>query len=347
MARFANDIDAPLVGAEILLGCDTAAEEVGIRIAPLLIKQGIPPSTLHNPVGYLRHSQVTRFLQDIETRCGIDHFGFVLGKHQPAMRRGPIGEIVMASPTLRTAIDNSILYQPLFSEGSTHELLVNDGMAQVSRWSLVDYPFPTTQMRLLGVTMMYRVLRALCGNDWQPMSVSCSFSAIRESRQISKHFGCQVVFDQERDAISFQERDLARPLRTADPEMMRLLQKHLDPLLAARRASDDLLDQAESYIRRTLGTRRCTMESCAKMLRVSSRSLQRHLAMHGTSFKHLLLSQRMELTRQYLRDSKLELSGLAELLGYSSQGAFTRAFKTRHDMAPIEWRKQHGKDNDE
>lgn len=343
MSRFTNDVDAPLVGAEILLGCDTAAEEVGIHVEPLLIKHGIPPSTLRNPAGYLRHIQVTQFLQEIETSCGIDQFGFLLGKHQPAMRRGPIGEIVLASPTLQVAIENSIRYQPLFSEGSTHELVVNGGMAQVSRWGLVDYPFPTTQMRLLGITMMYRILRALCGNDWRPISVSCSFSAISGSRQMSQHFGCPLMFDQERDAINFDERDLARPLRTANPNVLRLLHEHLTPLLVTRLAGDELLERTESYIRRTMGTRRCTMQGCAQVLRVSSRSLQRNLAMHGTSFKQLLLSQRMELARQYLRDSKLELSNLAELLGYRGQGAFTRAFKVQHNMAPRDWRRHYRK----
>lgn len=336
-----DDIDQPLVGSEILLGCDRAARELNIDVDPILTEHGIDPVLTRQPVGYLRHSQVTQFLQAVETRLGIDSFGFVLGKHQLAMRLGPVGDVVAASPDLRAAIRNSIRFQPLFSEGSTHELIVEEGKAHVSRWSTVAYPFGTRQMRLLGIMMIFRILNTLTPPSWQPSYVSCSFKSISQPHQMSLYFGCPVMFNQDFDGVSFSERDLDLPLETADAALLRLMQRHLEPLLAEKLTSGELLERTESYIRRSLGTGRCTMESCAQLLRVHPRFLQRELARYNTSFKQLLLQARMQLARQYLRDSTLKVSVLADMLGYRGQSALSRAFKQEHKMAPFEWRQQN------
>ena len=335
-----NPSDQPLVSAEILLGCDTAARALGVELDPLLREHDIDPDLVRQPSGYLEHAAVTQFLQAAESSLGIDTFGFVLGTHQPPLKLGPIAAVMAASPTVGKALKNGMRLHPMFSEGSTHELVVKDGTARLSRWSTVPYDFATTQMRMLGIVMIYRVTRSLAGDDWRPGQVWFSFREPADAKPMMRYFGCPVLFDQPSDALVFPASDLDIPVRSADSAVLELLMGQLEPLLDRRADRDTLLLRAESYIRQTMGTRRCNLESCSQVLRTSPRTLQRALATEGTSFRQLLLGIRLELARQYLQDSNLGLAELAEMLGYRGQSAFTRAFKDAMGMAPRAWRRQ-------
>ncbi len=71
------------------------------------------------------------------------------------------------------------------------------------------------------------------------------------------------------------------------------------------------------------------------------RTLQRHLARRGLSFRNLLDNTRKELSREYLVEKKLSLVDTSFLLGYSEQSAFTRAFKRWHGISPKRFQEQH------
>ena len=311
---------------------------MNVELAPILEAQGIDPLLLDKPTGYLSHQQVTLCLQLIADRFNCGHFGFVVGKHQPAMRLGSVGQAIKASPTLQIALENGIKYQPLFSEGSRHDLVVEQGMARMRRWNTASYDFKTTQSRMLGIIMTFKIVKLLSGANWQPSLVSYSFSEPEKSHEMSRYFGCPILFDQEFDGLIFPAQDLAQTVTTADPQQLQIVLSRLAPILEQKHRRKEHLLQTENFIHQTLGTSRCTLESCAQIMRVNPRTLQRKLARHDSTFKQLLLDIRMSSARQYLGESTIDLSALSDLLGYQSLSAFSRAFKDVHGVPPKQWR---------
>ena len=337
MAPFTQQVEDPLVSSEILLGTDRAAQALNIDVEPVLREHGIDPALLVRPQGYLRHEQVTRFLQAVGDRFGCEDFGFVLGKVQPPVTLGSLGRIMASSPTLGAAIDNGLRFHSLFSEGSVHEMQISEGNVTLSRWNAVAYRFATTQMRMLGIVMLFRLIQGLAGGYWQPGHVSFSFGRTRNAAMMARHFGCPVAFDQALDALVFPEEDLARVVPSADPRLLSILLDELSPLLVDH-GRTNVVWQTESYIRRAMGTGRCNLEGCAQVLRVQPRTLQRELARFDTTFRQLLLNLRMDLARQLLLDSTIRPSDIATILGYRGQSAFTRAFNQRFGVSPTQWR---------
>jgi len=55
---------------------------------------------------------------------------------------------------------------------------------------------------------------------------------------------------------------------------------------------------------------------------------------------------RMNLAREYLRHSQMPLTEVAGILGYENGSAFSRAFKRRHGMSPLQWRNDAKKEVD-
>ena len=334
----------PLVSSEILLGSLKAAQELNIDLVSICLEHGIDPALLYKPSGYLRHSQVTRFLQVVAERYRCCHFGFLVGKHQPPMQLGALGEAMRLSPTVGKAIENGLRYHSTFSEGSKHELIVDHGTARLIRWDRRSYPFRSTQMRMLGIVLLYKVLKTLSGTGWKPKLVTFSFSKPDHPGSIWSFFGCPVLFDQASDSISFSDSVLSQPLASSNLQLLKSVTKQLDQSFSGSQPEETLPEKVRHYIRLCLRSRRCSVESCAQFLGLNARTLQRQLDRHQHNFRELLLQVRMDTARQYLRDSTISLTGLATLQGYQNQSAFSRAFKMEHGVSPKQWRENDRKE---
>ncbi len=98
---------------------------------------------------------------------------------------------------------------------------------------------------------------------------------------------------------------------------------------------------ATASLKRSLAGKRPTREDVAQQLHLSVRTLQRRLNDAGITFQQLVEDTRRELARRYLKESTVELSEAAFLLGYEDTNSFFRAFHDWEGTSPGEWRAQH------
>lgn len=90
-----------------------------------------------------------------------------------------------------------------------------------------------------------------------------------------------------------------------------------------------------------------TLDSTAHALRISGRTLQRHLERMGTSHSKILDEARLEIACRLLADTSKRLSDIAEFLGYTNASSFSRAFVRLMKIQPIVYRRQQrGRKND-
>ncbi|MCA1383519.1 MULTISPECIES: helix-turn-helix transcriptional regulator [Bradyrhizobium] len=83
-----------------------------------------------------------------------------------------------------------------------------------------------------------------------------------------------------------------------------------------------------------------TLDSTAHALRISGRTLQRHLERMGTSHSKILDEVRLEIACRLLADTSKRLSDIAEFLGYTNASSFSRAFVRLMKIQPIVYRRQ-------
>jgi AraC-like DNA-binding protein len=83
-----------------------------------------------------------------------------------------------------------------------------------------------------------------------------------------------------------------------------------------------------------------TIGRTASELRISVRTLQRHLGRIGTSHSEMLADVRLDLACQLLADSGKRLSDIAKFLGYSNASSFSRAFVRLMKVQPVVYRRQ-------
>jgi AraC-like DNA-binding protein len=338
MAHYDKQNSPLLVSNEMLLGCSEAANELGIDLNTILKEHGMESGLLSAPKVFLNHHQVIGFLQAVAEHFDCQHFGLLVGKHQPPLSFGLLAQVIRLSPDLRTALEKGMLYESFYSQLVGHSLIVEDGYAQFTRWDRRTYPGSAAQLHTIGIVQLYKILKAICGSSWSATSVSFAFPKPRELRQYQRFFSCPVDFHQEFDGIVFPENDLATPIATADAELLDILCNHLDKMLAEQPREDAFIREVHNFMRLKMTSRHCNLESCARQFGMHPRTLQRALAKHEVNFTQLLSKTRMEVAEQYLQDSTIPLEELSGILGYRNRSAFSRAFKRSHGESPEQWR---------
>src|SRR5262245_23995667 len=84
------------------------------------------------------------------------------------------------------------------------------------------------------------------------------------------------------------------------------------------------------------------VRSVAKVMRVSTRTLQRRLSDEGVTFIRVVARARFAVARQMLDDPARKVIDIALDLGYSDPAHFARAFARWTGLAPREFRRLRG-----
>ena len=83
----------------------------------------------------------------------------------------------------------------------------------------------------------------------------------------------------------------------------------------------------ESEVQRLLPQGQANVETIAKALGLSTRTLSRNLAAEGSAFTEIMDQLRHTLALKYLKEPNLPLAQIAWLLGYETATSFTHAFR--------------------
>ncbi|WP_225641738.1 MULTISPECIES: helix-turn-helix domain-containing protein [Bradyrhizobium] len=83
-----------------------------------------------------------------------------------------------------------------------------------------------------------------------------------------------------------------------------------------------------------------TLDSTAQALKISSRTLQRHLGRMGTSHSEMLAEVRLDIACRLLVGSGKRLSDIAKFVGYSNASSFSRTFVRLMKIQPIAYRQR-------
>ena len=82
-----------------------------------------------------------------------------------------------------------------------------------------------------------------------------------------------------------------------------------------------------------------SLAQAAQALNLSERTLSRHLAETGTSYRQIREDCCIEQARRLLRTSHLPLAAIAARTGYDDPANFSRAFKRATGMSPGQYRR--------
>jgi AraC-like DNA-binding protein len=81
------------------------------------------------------------------------------------------------------------------------------------------------------------------------------------------------------------------------------------------------------------------LEQLAARLHLTPRTLIRHLQREGTGYREIVEDLRRDHASRLLRDARLTIAEVGEILGYREQANFGRAFRRWFGCSPTTWRR--------
>jgi AraC-like DNA-binding protein len=157
---------------------------------------------------------------------------------------------------------------------------------------------------------------------------------------LSRFFNAPVHGRRDANRVVIDNADLDSPVRwrldAEDHEVPAILERHLMELLLSKEeeAPGSVSEQVEALIARRLGRSEVSIETVAAQMKMPVRSLRRHLAEEGTTFRQILQAHRRTTIEAMLNSSGTRLSELAGRMSYSDSAVLSRAFKNWTGMSP-------------
>ncbi len=329
-----------IVRVAVLRGIVALLHERDIEPADVLLGLGLAPSTLDDADNRIHYSAAGQLLQRCADLTACPHFGLLIGQRANVLTLGTLGELMLKSPTVHSALRCLLLHLHLQTRGGVPTHRVAAGTATLGYAIYLPGLAGTVQGYDMVMAFEYNILKALCGPRWMPDEVSFSHAAPKDLRPYRQFFRAPLRFDATRSEIRFAASWLEQALPGHEVAAHRSLQHELARQLVL--APDDCAEQVRRALRTMILSGRGSEAHVSELMSMPERSLRRALALQGTSFRAIVDEVRFEIARQLLSDTHMSNQQVADALGYGDASAFTRSFRRWTDMPPATWRARIG-----
>lgn len=303
---------------------------------------GITEALLQEPGGRInaeRHRRMTRYAQHLAPQRAMLEMDV---PHWFA-QFSSIAHVCFNRPTLREALHELLQLRGLIGEFDFMLMREHGGRVEIDYLSEFC-PSGGAMQALANFKMLSLVVRAYdCG---RPTSFRSSFQGPAPwfAHNVSECFGAPARYHQARNTLLFDAHKLDQPYAQFNavlaPHALQHAHAQLQQLHDAQRFSARV-EQAivELLARQADGSDSASLlPALCDGLAMNSWTLRRQLQQEKTSFRALELRAKSRESRRLLRDTKLSVAEIGERLGFSSQSAFTRFFRTQFDLPPARYR---------
>lgn len=319
------------VRSAILVGSVPLMAEWGQDARRLAEELGIDPLALRDPDVPVPGARVLAFYEQAAQRTGCRSFGLRMAARTGLSVVGPLWVLLRQAQTLEQMLEDLVANFDLYTQAAVTSL-VSEGPGRRLSWAtMTGVAQSEVQMAEYSVAILCAEIRRHAPAGWEPAAVRFRHSAPPDRTELRRVLGPNLQFDQAENSILIEPSLLQRPLRSAGSRtrallshVLRLEQEPVDP---------GLVERVDSVVRAMLPYTRCTLADLGRALGMAPRTLQEHLQAQGRSFQEIRDAVRADLAAKYLKHSRLSLTQIAEMLGYSELSAFSRSFRRWHGVS--------------
>ncbi len=327
-----------MISASYLLLLHAYAASHHLDVASVQLEHDIDLKTELTADGTISCTAFAKLMEKLAEAANDDAFGLHFVEQLPARPGGVFHHIVFNSRTLRDAFKAISRFLVLVTDAFTIAYQEDDEAG----WLVFDFPaeISTYKQFMDGQTALIAVRARQLIADCFPYQVDLTRPEARSKAEFRRVFGIRPAWEQGVCRIGFSHAMLSKPLPTANAEFFASAENYATQLLGLSRAAGSFSETVSKVIASALQRGEASETLICSELGVTVRTLQRSLAGEGTSYKALIEETRTRLARHYLLHTRLSLTAIAFLLGYSELSAFSRAAKTWLGDTPSAMRKR-------
>lgn len=330
------DVRRSIVSAQLLI---RLAQTHGMAAEDCLRGSGLVPAQLLDPATEITAAEELALVRNLVARLGaVPGIGLDAGLSYHLSAYGIWGFALVSSPTFGDAAQLALRYLDLsyafvryYLHGSGHEVC----------WGIDDAGIEPGLRRFLverDIAAFVNAVREIVPGGFSFRRAQLAFPRPTYAERFTALLGVAPQFDAPMHAVWLDARDLAAPLPQANPDMARLCEQQCRELLARRQVRGGLAGRVRDRLLRAPG-QIPDIETVAAELRLSPRSLRRHLDAEATSFRALVEEVREALAVELLTGANMKLDEVAQRLGYAEPASFIRAFQRWKGQTPAAYRR--------
>jgi len=312
--------------------------DVGLDRENLLQHINIAEGELNQSQQLISIERYEKLYGYVDQFTDIQNIGFEFGQAIEADRWGILGYIAFTSPDLISAIESQRRYQSLVGNLGV-PAFETEGKNIRLKW-LPSYQCSRHTVEEI-ITGWISLARKLSIQKISPRRVY--FHHVPKKNQqtdFQNYFGCEVIFNSDFNGVEIASSLLETKLRRYDPVLNKGLCDQADGLLE-KWVESSPVKMITEFIIKSLPTGVPEIELAASNLHLSVRTLQRKLREHQLTFSQLVDSVRQDLAISYLLETDTKMVQIAQMLGFSEQSAFQRAFKRWKGISPMQFRQSN------
>ncbi|MEQ1540724.1 MAG: AraC family transcriptional regulator [Novosphingobium sp.] len=334
---------AELVRVAALSGYFETMAGLGADPRPLLKAQGLSADLLANPEQLIPASAAIRLLECSAEASGCLTLGLRMAQGRALANLGASSLLIAHQPSLRHSLAALTEFRARINSTLVLHIEEHGGEAILREDFSLARPEPMRQSSNLALGVLTRLCGSVLGDGWAPRLACFShqFPLASDLPLFNRLFRCPLQFSSEFNGLIVLADDLDRPNHRADTQLAMHARQLLETVMKPSTLS--AAQDVGRLITLLLPSGRANIQTCAASLGVTVRTLQRTLDAEGSSFSELLNRVRMQLATQYLANPRMRITDIADMLGYSSIGAFSRWHAQIFGLPPRKMRKSRGR----
>jgi AraC-like DNA-binding protein len=338
--------DMGLMRSAALRNFRAIVSELGGNAEALAIQAGLPVAALDADEILVDGDAVAAVLELAALSLACPDLGLRLAARQDLGVLGPLALAIQSSRSVADALESTSRY--LYLHGRSLRLSVEPDPRRARGMVAVRYGGDAAHAvsaqsvdQALGFT--HRVITSLVGGPYGLRGVELQHPPLAPVRVYESFFGAEARFRRPDGLLRMPRSSLALPLGRRDETLRALALAFLAQ--QAPEPSAELGPRVHAALARSLGTANAFgIDSVARLLSMHPRTLQRRLAVEGTTFAAILDDVRRDTARHYLTATDLPMNQIASLLGLSEQSAFTRCCRRWWNRSPSHVRRDARQD---
>ncbi len=320
-------------------------EERGIPSAPWLARFRISRGLLATPGARI---SIPRFMRMGHAAIGLSEdpaLGLAFGENTRLTDMGFAGMAAISAPTLGAALRTLIRFERLTSYNSRgHSSCARDdeGRTQATFYSISPYNRYNCFVVDSILAGWVQFLRQLSGEQLTPQEVHIEYALPDYEEALQQWFQCDVFFSSNQNKLVLPPQLDQQQNPMAEPALHRIMVGQCEREHQMMASGWNVIQRIRDAVTPHMKGEPPNMADVAASVGTTQWGLRRSLAEQGTSYRAVLDIIRSELAQDYVRDTTLSFTDIADLLGFANPSAFHRAFQRWFGVTPGDYRKSTG-----
>lgn len=305
----------------------------GGRLTELASLAGVPVEALSEREWFIPFEKFVRLLEVVESELNYPEIALDMADRQDLSILGPLGSMLCDCNSSEDAIEILLQQLKLVVTGVEIRSIEIDDQTSIEFYCYSPELFIRPQFQNYLLASTARVLKTIIGPEFTLLGCFfCQSKPASDSiHRFLNYFDCPIFFNRGQLRLTLSNELLRKPFDRAKGEMIR-------KVINIASSNKDIVKKVSQTIVFYLPSGNANLETVARAMGYSKRSLHRELESSATSFRALLESTRLEQANQYLKNSYYNLSDIASLLGYKNLSAFSRSYHRWCGISPSKFR---------